>query len=263
MSSLWVVVPTYNEAENIARITQAVLYSAEAAPVDTVDLLVVDDDSPDGTGEIVDDLRAHDERIHALHRAEKEGLGPAYIAGFGGALECGADYIVEMDADFSHNPADVPRLVDSAVNGADLVLGSRYARGGSVVDWGAGRRVVSRAGCFYARRLLGLHVRDLTGGFKCFRKTTLTAIDYATVRAHGYAFQIEMTWRAARAGLYVAEVPIRFVDREAGQSKMSASIALEAAWRVPAMRFSAGATATRGASPWSARGRGNPPKAAV
>lgn len=250
MTSLWVVVPTYNEAENIADLARAVLRSAEAAPVDTVDLLVVDDNSPDGTGRIVDELGMRDSRVHALHRLRKEGLGRAYVAGFGRALQCGADYVVEMDADFSHDPADVPRLVAAAVEGNDVVLGSRYVKGGSVVNWGLSRRIISRVGCGYARRMLGVPVRDLTGGFKCFRRAALASIEYTTVHAHGYAFQIEMTWRAQRAGLRIAEVPIRFADREVGRSKMTAEIALEAAWRVPALRFGSGAyAASRRARP--------------
>lgn len=241
MNSLWVVVPTYNEVENIGALAEAVLRSCEAAPVDRTDVLVVDDNSPDGTGGAVDALASRDDRVHALHRSQKEGLGPAYVAGFRRALEGGASYIVEMDADFSHDPADIPRLVELAVQGVDLVLGSRYVRGGAIVNWGIGRRTVSRAGCYYAQRLLGLPVRDVTGGFKCFRGLTLASIDYTSVSARGYAFQVEITWRAARAGLQIAEVPIRFVDRRMGESKMTAAIAIEAAWRVPALRLGVGA----------------------
>jgi len=237
MENLWIVVPTYNEAENVASLSQVILRATEGAPVDRSDLLFVDDNSPDDTGRVVDALAESDDRIHALHRPLKEGLGPAYIAGFGRALEGGADYVVEMDADFSHDPAAIPSLVERAVAGTDLVVGSRYVEGGEVANWGLGRRIVSRAGCFYARQLLSVDAKDLTGGFKCFRSATLTAIDYASVSSRGYAFQVEMTWRTAGAGLRIAEVPIRFCERRAGQSKMSAAIALEAAWRVPALRL--------------------------
>ncbi len=231
-----VVLPTYNEADNLEAITAAVL---DAAPAGT-GVLVVDDGSPDGTGEIADRLAAADERIDVLHRHTKEGLGPAYVAGFHRALDSGAERIVQMDADFSHDPADVPRLIAATMDaggGADLALGSRYVEGGGVGDWGAGRQAISRWGSIYARTWLGLAVNDLTGGFKCFRRGVLEAIHIETVSALGYAFQIETTYRAARAGFIVAEVPIVFSDRRVGESKMSRAIVAEAAWRVPIMRF--------------------------
>jgi dolichol-phosphate mannosyltransferase len=231
-----VVLPTYNEADNLEAIAGAVL---EAAP-EGVGILVVDDASPDGTGAIADRLAAADGRIDVLHREAKEGLGPAYVAGFGRALADGAERIVQMDADFSHDPADVPRVIVATTPegcGADLALGSRYVDGGGVGDWGRGRQAISRWGSVYARAWLGLDVSDLTGGFKCFRREVLEAIRIETVSALGYAFQIETTYRAARAGFRIAEVPIVFSDRRVGESKMSRAIVAEAAWRVPLMRL--------------------------
>jgi dolichol-phosphate mannosyltransferase len=225
-----VVLPTYNEAGNLERIVRAILARAD------VEVLVVDDNSPDGTGAIADRLAAEFGAVEVLHRKRKEGLGPAYLAGFERALANGADLIVEMDADFSHDPDDLPRLL-AAAEGADLVLGSRYVRGGGVVDWGLFRRALSRGGSLYARLILGVAVRDLTGGFKCFRRQVLEAIAPGDVRAGGYAFQIELTYRAIRAGFRVIEVPIVFRDRAVGRSKMTAGIALEAVWRVPALRL--------------------------
>ncbi|MEZ5073346.1 MAG: polyprenol monophosphomannose synthase [Solirubrobacterales bacterium] len=231
-----VVLPTYNEADNVEAIAAAVL---AAAPEGT-GVLVVDDASPDGTGAIADRLAAADERIRVLHRAGKQGLGPAYVAGFRRALADGAERIVQMDADFSHDPADVPRLIAATMegaDGADLALGSRYVEGGGVGDWGRARKAISRWGSIYARTWLGLDVMDLTGGFKCFRREVLEAIRIETVSALGYAFQIETTYRAARAGFRVVEVPIVFRDRRVGESKMSRAIVAEAAWRVPLMRL--------------------------
>ncbi|MFN8111702.1 MAG: polyprenol monophosphomannose synthase [Solirubrobacterales bacterium] len=231
-----VVLPTYNEADNLEAIARAVL---EAAPEGT-GILVVDDASPDGTGEIADRMAAADGRIDVLHRQAKEGLGPAYVAGFHRALAGGAERIVQMDADFSHDPADVPRLIaatTAAGGAADLALGSRYVDGGGVGDWGRGRQAISRWGSVYARAWLGLDVNDLTGGFKCFRREVLESIRIDTVSALGYAFQIETTYRAARAGFRIAEVPIIFSDRRVGESKMSRAIVAEAAWRVPIMRL--------------------------
>ncbi len=199
-------------------------------------VLIVDDDSPDGTGEIAARLAAEKEAVHFLHRPVKEGLGPAYIAGFRRALAAGAGLVVEMDSDFSHEPAYLPRLLEAAEH-ADLVLGSRYVPGGGVSDWGAVRRAISRGGSVYARLVLGVGVRDLTGGFKCFRREVLEAIDLDSVRSRGYAFQVEMTYRAIGLGFDVVEVPIVFRDRQAGTSKMSRSIVLEAIWRVPLLRF--------------------------
>ena len=229
-----VVLPTFNEADNLETIVAAVL---DAAPEGT-GVLVVDDASPDGTGDLADRLAAADDRIDVLHRDCKEGLGPAYVAGFHRALSAGAERIVQMDADFSHDPADVPRLIAATADGgADLALGSRYVDGGGVGDWGRGRQAISRWGSIYARVWLGLSIQDLTGGFKCFRREVLEAIRIDTVSALGYAFQIETTYRAACAGFAVTEVPIVFSDRRVGESKMSRAIVAEAAWRVPLMRL--------------------------
>lgn len=234
----WLILPTFNEADNLEVVvvaTRAVL--AEAAP-EGFRILVVDDSSPDGTGAIADRLaEAHPGEVEVLHRREREGLGLAYLAGFARALDAGAAYVFEMDADLSHDPADLPRLLDAVRDGgADVALGSRYVAGGGVADWGLVRRIVSRGGSWYARRALGLEVRDLTGGFKCFRAEVLQAIDLPTVRSHGYAFQVELTYRALLRGFRVVEVPIVFRDRERGTSKMSWRIAVEAAWLVPQLR---------------------------
>ncbi len=198
-------------------------------------VLVIDDSSPDGTGELADRLAAELPTVEVLHRERKEGLGPAYVAGFARALAAGADLVVQMDCDFSHDPADLPRLV-AAAGDADVVLGSRYVRGGGVRNWGLVRRLVSRGGCLYAQAVLGVGVRDLTGGFKCLRREVLETVDLASVSALGYAFQIEVTYRALRRGYRVVEVPIVFVDRRAGRSKMSRGIVLEALWKVVALR---------------------------
>src|SRR5712691_574700 len=203
-----------------------------------VEVLVVDDASPDGTGELADRLAAELGYVHVLHRDRKQGLGPAYVAGFHRALADGADLVLEMDCDFSHDPADVPRLI-AAADDADLVLGSRYVEGGGVANWGLVRRAISAGGSLYARILLGVPVRDLTGGFKCFRREVLERVDLDAIASKGYAFQIETTYRALRAGFRVVEIPIRFADREEGQSKMSRSIVLEAIWKVPALRLRA------------------------
>jgi dolichol-phosphate mannosyltransferase len=231
-ASVWLVIPTYNEAANVEAIVTAAL--AQLPPARRV--LVVDDASPDGTGRIADRLAQGREDVAVLHRPAKRGLGPAYVAGFREALAGGAELIAHMDADFSHDPADLPRLLDAAVD-ADLVLGSRYVEGGGVTDWGPGRRAISRWGSVYARTALGLGIRDLTGGFKVFRREALEAIDLDSIPSLGYAFQIETTYRAVRAGFRVAEVPIVFHDRRVGESKMTGSIVLEAAWRVPLMRL--------------------------
>jgi dolichol-phosphate mannosyltransferase len=230
--SVWVILPTYDEAENL----EAVVGGIRAALPDG-HVLVVDDNSRDGTGEIADRLAAEDPAIGVLHRPGKAGLGRAYTAGFAHALAAGASYVVEMDADLSHDPADLPRLIAPALEGADLVLGSRYVHGGGIENWDMRRRFISLAGCEYARRVLGVGVRDLTGGFKCFRAGALRAIDAHSAGAQGYAFQVELTWRVLSLGLQVVEVPIRFRERRLGESKMSAHIALEAAWRVPALRY--------------------------
>lgn len=228
----WVILPTYNEAENLERIVGAVL--EQLPPSRRV--LIVDDNSPDGTGEIADRLEAENESIEVLHRERKEGLGPAYLAGFRVALDGGAQRIVEMDADFSHDPSYLPALI-GATERADLAIGSRYVPGGGITDWGPMRRFISRGGSAYARVALGLPVKDLTGGFKCFRRIVLERIDLDTIEARGYAFQVETTYRALRAGFRVVEVPIVFRDRADGTSKMSKAIVAEAMWRVPAMRF--------------------------
>jgi dolichol-phosphate mannosyltransferase len=223
-----VCLPTYNERENLEPMVHALL--ERLAPEGGV--LVIDDASPDGTGELADRLASEHARVAVLHRTRKEGLGPAYIAGFRRALADGAELVFEMDCDFSHDPDDVPRLIEAA-SGADLVLGSRYVPGGRIENWGAFRRFVSRAGSLYAQTLLLTGVRDLTGGFKCYRRAVLEAIDLDAISARGYAFQIETTYRALRAGFRVVELPITFVDRQAGHSKMSRAIVLEAIWRVP------------------------------
>ncbi|MFN8161906.1 MAG: polyprenol monophosphomannose synthase [Solirubrobacterales bacterium] len=232
MPDVWLILPTYNEAANIEAMVAAV---REVLPA-SHRLLIVDDSSPDGTGEVADRLAAESEDLEVLHRARKEGLGPAYIAGFRRALEGGARLVVEMDADFSHDPAYLPRLIDAART-ADLVLGSRYVPGGGISRWGPLRRGVSQAGNVYARLVLGVGVHDLTGGFKCFRREVLEAIDLETVNSRGYAFQVETTYRALRAGFRVVEVPITFRERRVGASKMSRRIFAEAVWRVPLMRM--------------------------
>jgi dolichol-phosphate mannosyltransferase len=231
----WLILPTYDEAENVEAIVRASLAQlATTGREHTV--LVVDDGSPDGTGEIADGLAEEHDAVRVLHRQEKQGLGRAYLAGFGVALAEGAELVLEMDADFSHDPADLPRLI-AAADDADLVLGSRYVPGGGVENWGALRRLLSRAGSVYARALLRVPVRDLTGGFKCFNRRVLDGIDLNGVHADGYGFQIELTYRAIQAGFSVREIPIRFRERREGHSKMTARIALEAVWKVPALRL--------------------------
>jgi dolichol-phosphate mannosyltransferase len=227
-----VVLPTYNERENLPQIVPAIL---AASP--ELDVLVVDDSSPDGTGELADELAARDGRVRVLHRQRKEGLGRAYLAGFEVALSAGYGRVLEMDADFSHAPERLPALLEAS-HDADVVLGSRYVAGGGTANWGLGRRLLSRGGSLYARTILGLPVRDLTGGFKCFRRAVLEGIDLPSVRSTGYAFQIELTYRAIRRGFRVVEVPITFVDRRVGSSKMSKRIVAEALWKVWAIRFS-------------------------
>jgi dolichol-phosphate mannosyltransferase len=227
----WLVLPTYNEAENVEPLVEA----ARAKLPPSAQLLIVDDNSPDGTGEIADRLTERHENVRVLHRAHKEGLGPAYIAGFRAALEGGAAFVLEMDSDFSHDPAYLPRLLEAAKR-ADLVLGSRYVPGGGVSDWGPLRRAISRGGSSYARLVLGVDVRDLTGGFKCFRREVLEAIDLDAISTRGYAFQVEMTYRAIRLGFKVVEVPIVFRERRVGTSKMDLGIAVEAVWRLPLLR---------------------------
>ncbi len=235
MPGAWLILPTYNEAENLEPLVHAALPQLEASGLPHT-MLVVDDGSPDGTGQIADRLAAELEQVQVLHRERKEGLGRAYLAGFAVALAQGADLLLEMDSDFSHDPADLPRLI-AAASAADLVLGSRYVPGGGVEDWGVVRRTLSYGGCLYARALLGIPVRDLTGGFKCFHRRVLETIDLNGVHADGYGFQIELTYRAVKRGFTVTEVPIRFRERRVGTSKMNARIALEAVWKVPALRL--------------------------
>jgi dolichol-phosphate mannosyltransferase len=227
--------PTYNERENLEAMIDAL---GDVLDTERDRVLVIDDGSPDGTGEIADRLAAEHTWVSVLHREAKEGIGPAYVAGFRRALSEDAELVLEMDCDFSHDPADVPRLIAASDN-AELVLGSRYAPGGGTANWGLARRIVSRGGCLYAQILLGMRVRDLTGGFKCFRRATLEAIDLDALSAHGYAFQIETTYRVRKAGLRIEEVPITFVERRAGASKMTGSIVAEAMWKVPLLRLRA------------------------
>jgi dolichol-phosphate mannosyltransferase len=226
-----VCLPTYNERENLEAMLRALADKG-------VRVLVIDDNSPDGTGQLADRLAEELDHVAVLHRERKEGLGPAYLAGFRRALADGAELILEMDCDFSHDPSDVPRLI-AAAEGADVVLGSRYAPGGAIGNWGIVRRIVSAGGSWYARVVLGASVRDLTGGFKCYRRRVLETIDLDAIHSKGYAFQIETTYRALRRGFRVVEIPITFVDREAGGSKMSRAIVAEAIWKVPALRLAA------------------------
>jgi dolichol-phosphate mannosyltransferase len=230
-----VCLPTYNERENLEPMVRAL---GEVLDTTRDRVLVVDDGSPDGTGEIADRLAAELPWVAVLHRESKEGIGPAYVAGFRRALADGAELVLEMDCDFSHDPKDVPRLV-AAADEADLVLGSRYTAGGGTENWGLLRRIVSRGGSLYAQVILGVAVHDLTGGFKCFRRATLETIDLDAVSARGYGFQIETTYRVLRAGLRVREIPIRFVDRRVGDSKMTGSIVAEAMLKVPVLRWRA------------------------
>ncbi len=232
-----VVLPTYNERENLPEIVPAIL---AAAP--ELDILIVDDGSPDGTGELADAFARSDPRVKVLHRKKKEGLGRAYLAGFAEALQRGYGRILEMDADFSHAPAKLPELL-AASRTADVVLGSRYVEGGGTVNWGLGRRVLSKGGSLYARTILGLGVRDLTGGFKCFRREVLEKLDLKSVGSSGYAFQIELPYRAVRRGFKVVEIPITFVDRRVGKSKMSRLIVAEALWMVWKLRLDPNARA--------------------
>lgn len=248
MNPALVCIPTYDERDNLEPIVRAVL-----AADPRVDVLVVDDNSPDGTGQLADALAAKEPRVHVLHRAKKEGLGRAYVAAFQWALARDYCYILEMDADFSHDPKHLPMLLDEAVGGTQLVLGSRYVEGGGTVNWGLLRRALSRGGSLYARTVLSIPVRDLTGGFKCFRREVLEAIPLEQVRSTGYAFQIELTYRALQRGFTVKELPIRFEDRRVGQSKMSRRIVLEALTGVVRLRLSPGARVTAQAGPEATR----------
>jgi dolichol-phosphate mannosyltransferase len=227
-----VCLPTYNERENLEPMLRALGDK-------DVRVLVIDDNSPDGTGELADRLAAELDYVEVLHRERKEGLGPAYLAGFRQALSGDAELVLEMDCDFSHDPNDVPRLLAAVADGADVALGSRYVPGGGVRNWGLLRRVISAGGSLYARVVLGVQVRDLTGGFKCYRRSVLETIELDSIHSKGYAFQIETTYRAQRAGFEVVEVPITFADREVGGSKMSKRIVVEAIWKVPRLRLAA------------------------
>jgi dolichol-phosphate mannosyltransferase len=229
-----ICLPTYNERENLPRMIAAL--AGVLREGDRV--LVIDDNSPDGTGAVADELAAAHGFVDVLHRERKEGLGRAYIAGFRRALAGDAELVLEMDCDFSHDPADVPRLIEAAEKGADLVLGSRYVHGGRTRNWGLTRRLISRGGSIYAGVFLHMGVKDPTGGFKCFRRDVLEALDLDAITPRGYAFQIETTYRVKQAGFRVVEIPITFVDREVGRSKMSRSVVLEAIWRVPLLRLS-------------------------
>jgi dolichol-phosphate mannosyltransferase len=231
-----VCVPTYDERENVEPLVRAL---GEVLDVSRDRVLVIDDSSPDGTGEVADRLAQEFPWLDVLHRPRKEGIGRAYLAGFDRALGTGAELVLEMDCDFSHDPADVPRLIATCGEGADVALGSRWVEGGGTENWGLGRRLISRAGSLYARIVLGVSVRDLTGGFKCFRRTVLETIDRDAIAARGYGFQIEGTYRALRAGFRVVEVPITFVDRRVGESKMSGAIVFEAMRQVPVLRWKA------------------------
>jgi len=232
---VWVVIPTFNEADNLEPIIRAVIAELDQEVPDNYRVLIVDDSSPDGTGKMADRLVAELPQLEVLHRHEKSGLGQAYIAGFTRALEGGAELVIEMDADFSHNPKYLATLL-AAAQDADVVLGSRYVPGGGVVNWSKTRQFISRGGGVYARRILKIDVQDVTGGFKCIRRAVLEAIDLPSLRADGYVFQIEVTYRALMAGFRVKEVPITFADRAVGDSKMSWNIALEAMWLVPQLR---------------------------
>ncbi|TMK41317.1 MAG: polyprenol monophosphomannose synthase [Actinobacteria bacterium] len=233
----WLILPTYNEAENLEPIVTAAHQVLASAAPEGFRILVVDDTSPDGTGELADRLAERLAEVCVLHRTERQGLGPAYLAGFAHALAHGAGYVMEMDADFSHDPGDLARLLDAVHAGADLALGSRYVPGGGVSDWGPLRRFISQGGSTYARWVLSIPIKDLTGGFKCFRREVLESIDLPTVRSQGYAFQVELTYRTLLMGFDVVEVPIVFRNRRVGTSKMSWHIAVEAMWLVPQLRF--------------------------
>jgi dolichol-phosphate mannosyltransferase len=235
MGGVLVIIPTYNERDNLPQVTSAV---HEVLP--DAHILVVDDNSPDGTGQVADELAAKHAFMKVLHRPAKQGLGVAYIAGFREGMKSGYEFFFEMDCDFSHDPKHLPELLAKAQQGADLVLGSRYVAGGGTVNWGPIRKFISRGGSFYARTILGIDVRDVTGGFKCFRRRVLEAIDLGSVSAQGYGFQIEMTYRALLMGFKVVEVPIVFVDRRVGQSKMSKKIFLEALTLVWRLRLARG-----------------------
>ncbi len=258
-ADIWLIIPTYDEAANVERIVTAAREQLQRIAPDQYRILVVDDNSPDGTGEIADRLAEDDDAIEVLHRAGKSGLGQAYLSGFHHGMDRGAETFIEMDADFSHDPCYLPALLEAARR-ADLVLGSRYVPGGGVSDWGVLRQLVSRGGGVYARRVLGVSVRDLTGGYKVIHRRVLEAIDLPSVRAEGYVFQIEVTYRAILAGFTVREVPIVFADRIAGTSKMSARIALEAILRVPELKREARAALDRASAVAATAGLSDAPR---
>jgi dolichol-phosphate mannosyltransferase len=235
-----VIIPTYNEAENVRPIVDRVRTAVPA-----VEILVADDNSPDGTGQIADEIAAADPAVHVLHRAGKQGLGAAYLAGFAWGREQGFDAVVEMDADGSHAPEELPRLLDALAD-ADLVMGSRWVRGGTVVNWPLHRLLLSRGGNLYVRLALGMPIKDATGGYRAYRMAALEKMDVDTVASQGYCFQVDLVWRAHRAGFRVVEVPIRFAERERGASKMSSSIVREALWRVTIWGAQARWNAVRG-----------------
>ncbi len=232
MDKSLIIIPTYNERENLRAMVAAI---HEVLP--ETHLLVVDDNSPDGTGDVADELAEKDDRVHAVHRPGKMGLGTAYVEGFRWGLERGYELLWEMDCDFSHDPRYLPDLLAAVENGADLAIGSRYVAGGGTDNWGLGRKILSRGGGFYARMVLGVPIKDLTSGFRCYRRTVLETLDLSQVRSEGYAFQIEMAYKTYKAGFHIQEVPIVFVDRRVGQSKMSGGIVVEAVLGVWRMRF--------------------------
>ncbi|WP_328917184.1 MULTISPECIES: polyprenol monophosphomannose synthase [unclassified Streptomyces] len=243
LGKVLVIIPTYNEAENVKQIVKRVRSSVPDA-----DVLVADDNSPDGTGKLADELAAGDEQVHVLHRRGKEGLGAAYLAGFQWGIDAGYGVLVEMDADGSHQPEELPRLL-TALKGADLVLGSRWIPGGRVVNWPKSREYLSRGGSTYSRLLLDVPIRDVTGGYRAFRKETLEGLGMTEVASAGYCFQVDLAWRAVKAGFHVVEVPITFVERERGDSKMSRNIVVEALWRVTAWGVGARANKITGRNP--------------
>ncbi|HLL24639.1 MAG TPA: polyprenol monophosphomannose synthase [Kofleriaceae bacterium] len=232
MPEALIVVPTYNEAENVRGVAERFLAALPGA-----EILFVDDNSPDGTGQILDEIAAANPRVHVMHRAGKLGLGTAYVEGFGWGLARGYEYLFEMDADGSHDPKYLPQMVALAEDGADLVVGSRNIPGGGTENWGVGRQIISKGGSLYARTILGIDVRDVTAGFVCWRRAALEAIDLASMTSNGYSFQIEMKYRALKQGLRLVETPIIFVDRRVGQSKMSRAIVAEALLKVWWLRF--------------------------
>ena len=235
-----VVIPTYDEKENVRKMAEAVL----SLPIEqsnnpsnrTIELLFVDDNSPDGTGDVIEEMRKSEPRIHCLHREKKEGLGRAYVAGFAKAIELGADLVIQMDCDFSHNPADILRLIEAAMD-ADMVIGSRYVPGGDTPGWPFKRRLISRAGGIFIRTVTGMPLRDPTGGFKCWKRATLEKIDFETVESAGYSFQLEMNHRTWKSGATIAEIPIVFTDRVAGYSKITPGIAVESVKIALRLRF--------------------------